>query len=336
VSLLVDNLKSQGVTAPAETTVAQSQTNVESEEPIEEDNNDHIEEPSTVQKTIVVKTRRPRTWRRVPPQPEVRYTDGLNPIDHSKYWAKVEAGYTYATQGDFTASAAAVNSEAANGTLPFQFDKGNALFSTNSYHLGFEVGLLIDVHNGIAFGARYIQGSDYILDLSNSAPSTISGESSDFESAKFTPYAVPITLDYYFFIPDAGGRFYLSAGVGYYVSTVRTEETYSLSNYYGGAGYSNAPFGDLVSGAFGFQGSIGREFAVNDRFSIDVFVRGRYAKVTNYTGVLSDGNRYGLLKFSDGSVDIDNPALVGTAGTQYATVDFTGFDVGVAFCWYSF
>ncbi len=334
VENIVNNLKNSGTIAAEDNSTEEDQSSsvepppsdVEAEQPIQ--NDQVLEQQQTT--TAPPKETRHRT------APAARANDGLNPIDHAKYWAKVEAGYTYSVQTDLIASAAAVNSANAAGTLPFGFDTGNALMSTTGYNLGFEVGLLINPYNGVAFGVRYLQGSNYDLNEANSAASTISGEPSDFESAIFTPYAVPITLDYYLFLPDAGGRFYVSGGVGYYLSKVTVTEDYSVSNYFGGAGYYNSPFGDLTSGAFGFQASIGREFAVNDRFSVDIYARGRYAKITNYTGVLADGNSYGLLKLANGTVDIDTPALVGRGGVQYATVDLTGFDIGVAFCWYSF
>jgi hypothetical protein len=69
---------------------------------------------------------------------------------------------------------------------------------------------------------------------------------------------------------------------------------------------------------------------------LEIFARGRYAKITNFQGVLSDSNIWALEKFSDGSVDIGSPANVGQNGTSYATVDFTGFDAGIALNWYSF
>jgi hypothetical protein len=334
VENIVNDLKNSGTVAVEESPSSEDQASSVEPPPSDVENEQPIQNEQS-QETVVV-THPQKARHRILREPAPHYSDGLNPIDHAKYWLKSEAGYTYSAQTDLIASAAAVNSESASGTLPFGFDSGNALMSTTGYNLGFELGLMINPYNGVAIGGRYIQGSNYDVNEANSAPSTISGEPSDFESATFSPYAVPISLDYYLFLPDADGRSYISAGVGYYISRTVVSEAFSISNYNQAAGYSNAPFGDLTSGAFGFQASIGREFAVTDRFSIDIFARGRYVKISNYTGVLSDGNTYGLLKFADGSVDIDNPALVGSGGVQYATLDFTGFDIGLAFCWYSF
>jgi hypothetical protein len=43
-----------------------------------------------------------------------------------------------------------------------------------------------------------------------------------------------------------------------------------------------------------------------------------------------------LDKFKDGTVDIDDPSNIGTNGDPYATIDFTGFDVGASLNFYSF
>jgi hypothetical protein len=164
----------------------------------------------------------------------------------------------------------------------------------------------------------------------------VAGAPSDFENATFTPYVVPLTLDYYLFLPDSGGRFFLTGGIGYYAATVHVNENASLSNLFNDANEYWNPWGDLTAGNVGFQLGIGRDFAINRNFGISVFGRFRYAKITNFTGVLSDNNNWALVKYANGTVDIDNAANVGTNGETYATVDFTGFDVGASLNFYSF
>jgi len=301
------------------------QSNVESEQPIENG------QPGT---TIVVRHRRP--WVRPAP---ASYSDNLNPIDHAKFWSKFEMGYTYSQQDDLVGGASAVNNESANGTLAINnggLNSGNATFSNNAYNLGAEIGFLINPYNGIGIGVRYIQSSDFDFNEVNTAAATIGSNSHDFENGIFTPYVVPITLDYYLFLPDHDGRFFISLGVGYYAADVRVSENYNFDNYLGSTGNIGSPYGDLTAGTVGFQVSIGREFAVDRNLGIEIFARGRYAKINNFQGTLSDGYNYALEKFSDGSVDIGSPSNIGQSGTTAATIDFTGFDAGIALNWYSF
>jgi hypothetical protein len=313
-----------------------AQSNVESEQPIENNqpNQPQAYAPAQPGTTVVVEHR--RHWRSYETEAEPTYTDNLAPIDHAKFWAKLEGGYSYTTQGDLMNSAAVINSESANGTLPVSqlgLTSGSAAMSANAYNLGAELGFLINPSNGIAIGLRFIQSTDYTFNGINSAAATIGSNPNDFENADFSAYVVPITLDYYVFLPDHDGRFFISAGVGYYAADVHVNEQYNFDNYYGQTHNYNTPFGDLTAGGVGFQVSIGREFQITRRLGFEIFARGRYAKITNFQGVLSDGNTWALQKFSDGSVDISNIAAGGQAN---ATVDFTGFDAGIAFNWYSF
>ncbi|HTC21458.1 MAG TPA: hypothetical protein VK859_11460, partial [bacterium] len=99
--------------------------------------------------------------------------------------------------------------------------------------------------------------------------------------------------------------------------------------------------GNVSSAAVGFQASLGREFAVSDRFGIVLFARGRYAKISNFQGQLLDSNavagKFGLASGANGVVDIDSPSNITSANNErYATIDFTGFDAGVALNFYGF
>ncbi len=293
---------------------------------------------SQVEQEAPVQNNKAGQFRRYRPQP----ADSLAPMDHAKVWAKFELGYNYSVQGDLMNSVTALNGENANGTLPFGFTNGNASMDAGGFNSGGEVGFLINPNNGIAIGFHYLQANDYTYSAYNSAPSSIAGYPSDFETTTMTPSVVPFTLDYYLFLPDSGGRFFISAGVGYYAANVHVDENYSVVNYEYTAGdpnYQNDynhPFGDLTAGNVGFQVGIGRDFAVNPNFGISIFARGRYARISNFRGTLSDGNPWVLAKYADGTVDIDNPSFIGTNGETYATVDFTGFDIGASLNFYSF
>jgi hypothetical protein len=90
----------------------------------------------------------------------------------------------------------------------------------------------------------------------------------------------------------------------------------------------------------GFQFGIGREFAIDRNYGLTLFARGRIAKLTNFRGILTESNNgntgtFGLAKFADGTMDYDNVTNIGSGGEGYATVDFTGFDVGISLNFYS-
>ncbi len=312
---------------PSNVTPPSSNSSVESEEPIQ--NNPQAQAPPASggqpDQTYVVRRRRHYVDNFEP-----TYTDGLNPIDHAKFWAKFETGYNYSLQGDLNNSASSINSESANGTLYGDPNwSGSASMSSNGYMVGGEFGFLLDPYNGLGIGFRFIQSNDFVFNAVNNAPASI-GSSQDFENGDFTSYVVPITLDYYMFFPDGDGRFFFSLGGGYYAAAVNINENYNFSNTSGQNYNYGSPFGALTGGGLGCEASIGREFAIGRHFGLEIFARGRFARISGLQGILSDGQSYGLDKFSDGTVDI-NPGSNGTA-----TLDFTGFDAGISLNWYSF
>lgn len=296
------------------------------------------------QETILIHRHRPRYTYSAP----VTYADGLPPMDHARVWTRFDFGYNNSNQGDLMGSVSTLNNENAVGSVPLQgvtavFNSGNAAMAPGGINLGGEIGFLLDTHMGIGIGIRYLQANDYTFNATNSTNTSAgSNYPNDFETTTMTPYVVPFTLDYYLFLPDGGGRFFVSAGVGYYAGTVSVSENYSAVNWATTAGqpnpgqYADNPAGDLTAGNVGFQFGIGRDFAISPNFGISLFGRFRYCKITNFTGTLSDGQPWALAKFSDGSVDIDDPANIGTGGETYATLDWTGFDVGASLNFYSF
>ncbi len=328
---LVDSMSANGTTAPPPQT--------QSTEP---SYNQGTEAPPA-QETFVVRRRRPRLEN---PPPD-NWKDGLAPMDHAKIWVKYEMGYNYSAQGDLMGSVTQLNNDNVAGGLPLEgiqnvFTSGNALMSPGGLNLGGEIGFLLNPYNGIAIGVRYLQANDYTYNASSTNNSAGPNYPNDFETTTMTPYVVPFTLDYYLFLPDSGGRFFLTAGVGYYAGTVNVNENYSAVNYETTQGrpnpatYADNPVGALTAGNVGFQLGIGRDFAINRNFGISIFGRFRYCKITNFTGTLSDGQAWALAKFADGTVDIDDPSNIGTSGESYATVDWTGFDIGASLNFYSF
>lgn len=263
----------------------------------------------------------PKPWRNA----AGAYNDQLGPMSHSRSWLSVDMGYTYTNLGDLATSADYVNAQiASSGTYT-----GLATADHNGFNIGAELGFLLNPYNGIALGVRAIAPNPYTSDIN------FQDSYGDYEDISIQPYLVPLTLDYYLFLPDQGGRFYLSAGVGYYVSSVHVDDAYTVSN---GANVDEI-IGDLYSGNVGFQLGIGREFAINNHFGLRIFARGRYAKISGYRGTVTDANGntadFGLVQDSSGYVFVDNVGNIGgPTAEHFATIDYTSFDLGVAFTFF--
>lgn len=297
-------------------------------------------QPITETQTVVIKRLHP--YRR--PELVVNYNDGLAPMDHAKIWTQFSFGYSYSKSGDLLTSANSWNSDiSSNGWT------GSAIGSTDGLNLGFELGFLLNPNSGLALGVKYINISDYKLNVNfQDGPVTDTGTGdiydSDYDQTTLSPYIVPITLDYYLFLPDSGGRFWISGGVGYYFGDVHVDRNYQSSTVSGGNTSVNTDnySGDLNAGALGFQVGIGRDFAITPKFGISLYARGRYAKLTNFTGTVTDsgGNIANVGLATEPSynneVFVEDTTQIGGAGNHYATVDFTGFDAGVALNFYSF
>lgn len=289
--------------------------------------------------TVVVKRRRPR------PAPAPTYNDNLAPMDHSKFWTSFAIGYSYSANNELAASAKAWNTDISNNGW-----SGSALSANDGLDLAFKLGFLLDTNNGLALGVKYVSIADYNLNVNyNNGPATdLSGNiaGSDFEQTTLSPYIIPITLDYYLFLPDHDGRFFLSAGVGYYFGDVHATTNYSYLISNGtpydttNPGYPDTYTGDLTAGAPGFQVSLGRDFAISRTLSLSLFVEARYAKLTNFQGILTDSNgnsaNIGLATepSSNNEVFLEDVTTIGN-GNKYTTIDFTGVDGGLALNFYT-
>ncbi len=278
--------------------------------------------------------------------PSTIFADHLNPIDHARYWTKFDTSYDYAIQNELLNSAAPINNQTYVNPAGVSFlsYSGSATASRNGVGLGFELGLLLNPYSGIAFGAHYLQTNQYIANVN------YNNTDQDSESVTLLPTVVPLTLDYYFFLPDGDGRFFLSAGAGYYIANVRVSQNiqgnitndnfFGLNNTPGGQG-GDIWSGNVSSAAVGFQAGLGREFAISDRFGFVLFAKGRYARISNFQGRLLDANavagNFGLATGTNGVVDIDLPSNITNANNEhYTTIDFTGFEAGVALNFYHF
>ncbi len=291
---------------------------VENEQPIGSNQPPAAAPPSQPGTTTVVVEHR-RRWSKPAP---VNYADGLAPINHAKVWLDADLAYNWSNLPNLFSGAA--NENAYIKTNGFT---GIATADHSGIEGGAELGFLLDANNGIAIGVRGIVSNPYTSNINYQ-------NGGDFETINIQPYVVPLTLDYYLFLPDHDGRFFITAGVGYYFADVNVNDNYS---YYNGGGPTDQIVGNLTGGTIGFQLGIGREFEIGRHLGLRIFGRGRYAKITNISGNLTSNggvtDNYGLVNtggnYLGNSIAVDSTSNIGSNGEGYATLDYTGFDIGV-------
>jgi Tetratricopeptide repeat len=274
------------------------------------------------QTTVIV--RRHRGYRVIQPVPN--YNDNLALMDHAPIWNSFSVGYDYSSMTDLINGVNTTNQVITNNGY-----SGQTTMDHTGYGLNFELGFLINPYNGIGVGIGYRRASDLNENINFN-------DGGDFQTINLQPQVVPLTIDYFLFLPDKGGRFFISAGAGYYFGDVHVDNAFDFTQTGGSA---DEFAGDMTAGGLGFQLGVGRDFAVSDRLGISIFAKGYYAKLSNFQGTLVDGNgnsgQFGLAIDSDGTVDVPNTSDIGGAsGNRYATVDFTGFDVGMSINFYTF
>lgn len=286
------------------------------------------------------------------PQGPPVYNDGLAAIDHARYWVQASLGYANMRTGDLSTSAAAWNQDiASNGWT------GSASSLNDAVEVGGQLGLLLSPNNGIALGVKAALLSDYKLNVNyqnGPSPVTVGGNpvtysdgttvifDSDFDQTTLTPSLLPITLDYYLFLPDGGGRFFLSGGFGWYIGEVHAERAYSAVIATSDPNNFDQWSGDLRGNGPGFQVRLGREFQVGPALGLVVYVGGQYAKISHFTGTVTDPDGFsadvGLAvePSLNNRIFLEDVTQIGNNGNDYATIDFTAVDAGFALNWYSF
>lgn len=330
---LVESLKSAGT--PATTTTMPPPPSATPASGVEDDQWETAE-PVTVNGTNA----QPQRRRRARPQAAV-FNDGLAPIDHARIWTQASLGYVNARVGDLQQSAAGWNQDiAANGWT------GSATSPNDAVGLGGQLGFLLTPQHGLAIGAEYIGLSNYDLGVNyQNGPATVNGNpyNSDFDQTTLSAYVLPITLDYYFFLPDSSGRFFLSGGVGWYFGTVHVDRNYSAVIAANDENLWDQFSGDLHGNAFGFQARVGREWQVTPRIGLVLYAQGHFAKIDHFTGTVDDpyGNSFSVGLASEHNLNNkvfveDTSNIGGAADNRYASIDFTSIEVGFALNFYSF
>src|SRR5579872_1080355 len=135
VQASLDNLGGAPASSPSAGQPGPNTNQAESDQP--------IQEPSRV----VVRPR--RAWVRPAP---VDYKDGLAPMDHSKFWVKLELAYNYSLQTDLVNSANSINNgtfNPSNAVTASTTYSGSALASNSASDFGGELGFLVNPYFGV-------------------------------------------------------------------------------------------------------------------------------------------------------------------------------------------
>lgn len=347
---LADSLKGQAITSDSNTPppVPTSTTDDEWEtaQPVTVGQTGDQATTIVKEETVVVRHHRPR------PTPVV-YHDGLAPIDHARAWVQVSLGYANARTGDLGPSASGWNQDISTYGWT-----GSAESPNDAVELGSQLGFLLSPNSALAIGLKYLELSDYKLNVNyqnGPSPVTVGGQpvtdssgatviyDSDYDQTTLSPGVLPLTLDYYLFLPDGGGRFFLSGGVGWYFGIVHVERSYSAVISSSDPNNWDQWSGDLRGNGPGFQLRVGREFQVAPRVGLTLYVGGQFARISHFTGTVTDpygsSAQVGLAVEPTLNNEVyveDQTQIGGSNNNSYATIDYTALEAGVALNFYSF
>jgi hypothetical protein len=140
---------------------------------------------------------------------------------------------------------------------------------------------------------------------------------------------IAIEPEYIRYFKMGSFRLFAKAGGGLYNTLVNVNITYAgnmeQSGQVGGVGWG------------GFLGA-GFEMAIDEQFSANAFVRGRWATTDNIHGDGIEGVGAGqnlVLSFDpSGQIGLNPSSLIGTPGYTSAKVDYTGGDLGFSFSYH--
>jgi tetratricopeptide (TPR) repeat protein len=233
-------------------------------------------------------------------------------------WAKLYFGGGFNSQGDINN---AVNAWNQDSTAPIGVTTsaaaGNGLF-----HLGGEFGCNVDPNNGLAVAGTY--WNTEFFDNNN----TFYNGNPQILNEMLLPIAINLDLSYYHFWPAPDGRFYVKGSVGYWLANVQYFQNFPSPNT------SNID-GNLYGGGLGFGLEAGYEFRVFDNEALGFYVKGQYATISSISG-FPDGysGKAVLAVLPNQTIGVVSPSAIGSNGTRYAVLDFSGIDLGVSFIFY--
>jgi hypothetical protein len=153
---------------------------------------------------------------------------------------------------------------------------------------------------------------------------------------KGSPSAIPITANFYYFVPAGGSlKFYFNLGLGYYIAKANfLHHSWFLAPFRWDAKTSG--------GGLGFHGGVGLEFDFNPTFGLIFELKGRYASFSNFNGdVIWTFPAGGTPSTETGdlwAVEVDGKTWLWISAStpagdnpRQAKVDFSGFSAVIGF-----
>ncbi|GEM_PF-2191544 len=225
-------------------------------------------------------------------------------------WSNVHVGPIFAAMGDFQTGAKAVKNNYAPTAATASVDNLGVI-------LGAETGLCIDNFNAISLGfdAAFFNGykDQFTFGFNTGTDS-------------FTPMMAAIEVKYSRIIPMGSNRLRMGIGPGLYLTSLDAEQTLNTTTITSGA-MSGLGFGGSLSFSY--------EIFLSPDFMLNVYGEGRFASTSNLQGDFQDkaGNvhKIGLVMDSQNFLGTAYTSYIGTNGLRWATVDYTGGNLGLGF-----
>lgn len=166
------------------------------------------------------------------------------------------------------------------------------------FHLGMDFNgeIFYQVSPEIAIGL----GVGVLTATRESSMTLTDGHDSSVFYWKPTVKAIPVTLNFHYFVPVAGGvKLVLSAGAGVFIAGFDMEQTFFSDE-------SNLMETSAVG--FGGHGGLGLEIELTKSLSLTLDLLGRYARVGGLTGTWSDEpGAEGKLWYLDATIEGEGP-----------------------------
>jgi len=230
-------------------------------------------------------------------------------------WLKLSGDISYGALGDLTNAANYWNQELAKFSAP-----GNASVANWGFQFGLEGGLALDKNNALSVQTIFETGHGFQEHLNYSSPVTES----------INPQLFTFGVNYYRYFPANNGRFFLTAGVLFGEAIVDYYQDDPIETFQG----------PLVGNNLGFTLGAGQEWKMSSTVGFELAGRFRYLNISqlqNNYFVSSGGSGKAVLAVDSlGDIGLASPQAFGQGSLRYATMDFTGFDLGFSFNFYLF
>lgn len=221
-------------------------------------------------------------------------------------WVKLNSCFGFANMQDFESGA-----QSWNKSLTTNNQGAVASVRNSGVELGVESGCNLDSANVFSFGLEYLGGEGYQV-------SVVSSSSQLLQSV--TPDTYSMGVNYYRNLTGGRSRLYAMGGVGYYFTQVR---------YYQSDPESPVA-GNLSGGTLGGVIGIGNEWYLTREVGLEISGRFRYAKINQVQGNVSNqasGTTSALAVLRNGTLGVQSSESLSQGNGDYASIDYTGFDL---------